>query len=220
MKSLGDSVDTSKVSDDDLDKLLGSINASFSTSMPLAAPVASIDDSDPLAALSRDLGIDLSTPVAMPSTPSASLGDGAALSASPSVFTPSGISAGAAASSTPESPALLSRNGLPAATATQQQQHINVRPTTPRPQLAQQQKSTASTHTTPQHTPVLGNMQSRPQLAQAPQQRNLASATASSPISTGPNTPTPQQQQPHQPRPSRPLNQTSVTPRPGSKPRA
>ncbi|KAJ2706930.1 hypothetical protein FB645_001225 [Coemansia sp. IMI 203386] len=219
MKSLGDSVDTSKVSDDDLDKLLGSINASFSTSMPLAAPVASIDDSDPLAALSRDLGIDLSTPVAVPSTPSASLGDGAALSASPSVFTPSGISAGAAASSTPESPALQSRNGLSAATATQQQ-HINVRPTTPRPQLAQQQKSTASTHTTPQHTPVLGNMQSRPQLAQTPQQRNLASATASSPISTGPNTPTPQQQQPQQPRPSRPLNQTSVTPRPGSKPRA
>ncbi|KAJ2883871.1 hypothetical protein FB639_002077, partial [Coemansia asiatica] len=73
MKSLGDTVDTSKVSDDDLDKLLGSINASFATNIPLAASVASVDGTDPLAALSRDLGIDLSTPVAIPSTPTASL---------------------------------------------------------------------------------------------------------------------------------------------------
>ncbi|KAJ2837850.1 hypothetical protein J3B02_006397, partial [Coemansia erecta] len=106
MKSLGDTVDTSKVSDDDLDKLLGSINASFATNIPLAASVASVDGTDPLAALSRDLGIDLSTPVAIPSTPTASLGDAVTLSTGSSTFTPSGIGAGAAASPIPASPAL------------------------------------------------------------------------------------------------------------------
>ncbi|KAJ2856516.1 hypothetical protein FB639_006101, partial [Coemansia asiatica] len=71
-------------------------------------------------------------------------------------------------------------------------------------------------------------MQSRPQMPQTPQQRNLASASpaaASSPISAGPSAPASQLQQqhshphPHQSRPPRPQNPTSTTHRPVGKPR-
>ncbi|KAJ2360010.1 hypothetical protein IW150_007626, partial [Coemansia sp. RSA 2607] len=91
MKSLGDNVDTSKVSDEDLDKLLGSISAGFSSSTPSAPVVSSVNSSEALAALSRDFGIDLSTPVGLRSSASGSLGDIASLSAGSSAFTPTPI---------------------------------------------------------------------------------------------------------------------------------
>ncbi|KAJ2452924.1 hypothetical protein EV183_002593 [Coemansia sp. RSA 2336] len=58
MRSLSDSVDTSKVSDDELNKLLGSINADFSSNLALPSTQANASENDPLAALGRDLGID------------------------------------------------------------------------------------------------------------------------------------------------------------------
>ncbi|KAJ2758505.1 hypothetical protein IWQ56_005982, partial [Coemansia nantahalensis] len=60
VKSLGDSVDTSKVSDDDIDKLLGSINADFSASLALpSAPARAANSTDPLALLNHTFGIGL-----------------------------------------------------------------------------------------------------------------------------------------------------------------
>ncbi|KAJ2161574.1 hypothetical protein GGF46_001344 [Coemansia sp. RSA 552] len=59
MKSLSNSVDTTRVSDVDIDKLLGSISASFTADGSAAGMPVSTPDIDPLAALSRDLGIDL-----------------------------------------------------------------------------------------------------------------------------------------------------------------
>ncbi|KAJ1752681.1 hypothetical protein LPJ79_001067 [Coemansia sp. RSA 1821] len=58
MRSLGDSVDTSKVSDDEINKLLGSINADFSSNLALPSTQTNTSENDPLAALGRDLGID------------------------------------------------------------------------------------------------------------------------------------------------------------------
>ncbi|KAJ1771349.1 hypothetical protein LPJ74_002389 [Coemansia sp. RSA 1843] len=69
MKSLGDSVDTSKVSNEDIDKLLGSLNVNFPPGMALPGTSTSrAADVDPLASLGRDLGIDLSTSVSLPPT--------------------------------------------------------------------------------------------------------------------------------------------------------
>ncbi|KAJ2710267.1 hypothetical protein H4R19_003834, partial [Coemansia spiralis] len=60
VKSLGDSVDTSKVSDVDIDKLLGSLNADFSTSLGLPSVSAgAANGADPLALLSHTFGIGL-----------------------------------------------------------------------------------------------------------------------------------------------------------------
>ncbi|KAJ2778413.1 hypothetical protein H4R18_004605 [Coemansia javaensis] len=59
VRSLGDSVDTSKVSDDDINKLLGSINADFSAGLALPGVPAGIPGADSLGLLSRNLGIGL-----------------------------------------------------------------------------------------------------------------------------------------------------------------
>ncbi|KAJ1962326.1 hypothetical protein GGI12_002707, partial [Dipsacomyces acuminosporus] len=61
MKSLDSTVDTSKVSNDDIDKLLGSIGVSIPNNLSIPSVSSAAPGSDPLAALSRDLGIDLTS---------------------------------------------------------------------------------------------------------------------------------------------------------------
>ncbi|KAJ2699270.1 hypothetical protein H4218_002746 [Coemansia sp. IMI 209128] len=68
MRSLDDSVDVSKVSSDDIDKLLGSIGADFSTNGARTGVPVSATNVDPLASLSLDLGLDLSAPTSLPSS--------------------------------------------------------------------------------------------------------------------------------------------------------
>ncbi|KAJ2661416.1 hypothetical protein IWW48_002399 [Coemansia sp. RSA 1200] len=69
MRSLSGSVDTSHVSNEDIDKLLGSINVNFPSDMVIpGSSTGNGADNDPLASLSRDLGIDLSTSVSLPRT--------------------------------------------------------------------------------------------------------------------------------------------------------
>ncbi|KAJ2815286.1 hypothetical protein GGI24_006104, partial [Coemansia furcata] len=66
MRSLDDSADIPKVSSDDIDKLLGSINVDFSASGVRSGVSASAPNVDPLASLSLDLGLDLSAPASLP----------------------------------------------------------------------------------------------------------------------------------------------------------
>ncbi|KAJ2018052.1 hypothetical protein GGI06_002782, partial [Coemansia sp. S85] len=68
MRSLDDSVDVSKVSSDDIDKLLGSIGADFSTNGVRTEVPVSATNVDPLASLSLDLGLDLNAPTSLPSS--------------------------------------------------------------------------------------------------------------------------------------------------------
>ncbi|KAJ2396340.1 hypothetical protein GGI05_001169, partial [Coemansia sp. RSA 2603] len=224
MKSLGDNVDTSKVSDEDLDKLLGSISAGFSSSTPSAPVVSSVNSSEALAALSRDFGIDLSTPVGLRSSASGSLGDIASLSAGSSAFTPTPITHSSSAvvpGSTPmAAPATASLSARPGQFPTmgQQQQQLAMRPVTGRPpppsSSQHQQHRPVSTHSTPQHTPLLGVGPVRP--AGGQQSRTASMSGVTTPGSTGSSTPTPTTLQVQ--RPQRPQNMGVSTPRPGVRP--
>ncbi|KAJ1724460.1 hypothetical protein LPJ53_001301 [Coemansia erecta] len=232
MKSLGDNVDATKVSDEDLDKLLGSISAGFSSGMP-SAPVASgSSGSDALAALSRDFGIDLSTPVAMRgSAAGGPLGDVAGLAAGGSAFTPTPIAhsnSAVVAGSTPVAgPATASLSARPGQfSAMGQQQQLAMRPVAGRPphppsshqpQQQHQQHRPVSAHSTPQHTPLLGVGPGRPAGGQPqhPQQRTASASGVTTPVSTGASTPTPSAH-PAQ-RPPRPQNMAAA-PRPGARP--
>ncbi|KAJ2778166.1 hypothetical protein GGI15_004261, partial [Coemansia interrupta] len=221
MKSLGDNVDTAKVSDEDLDKLLGSISASFSSSMPSAPAVSGVSGSEALAALSRDFGIDLSTPVGLRPSTSGPLGDMAGLSAGGSAFTPtpivhsnSAMVSGSTPMAGPVAASLSARPGQFSAMG-QQQQQLAMRPVAGRPHppptsSQQQQQRPLSAHSTPQHTPLLGVGQGRP--AGVQQQRTASASGVTTPVSTGASTPTPTTHQTQ--RPQRPQNVAAATPRP------
>ncbi|KAJ1935848.1 hypothetical protein GGF37_005838, partial [Kickxella alabastrina] len=169
MKSLGDIKDAPKVTDDELNKLLGSINVSFSSSMPMGSNMSSVSDSDSLAALGRDLGIDLSSPVPMStSTPLAAMGDGLSLSS----FTPSmthGASQGMfGMQHTPSMPGSPGMAGHMARSSPSVSQQVQFRPATPRP------------------SPLLQRPMSNPQAArrpppsQTPQPQTATTATSKS----------------------------------------
>ncbi|KAJ2065619.1 hypothetical protein GGI17_000163 [Coemansia sp. S146] len=66
MRSLDDSVDVSKVSSEDIDKLLGSINVDFSANGGRSGVSTSASNVDSLASLSLDLGLNLSAPTSLP----------------------------------------------------------------------------------------------------------------------------------------------------------
>ncbi|KAJ2486226.1 hypothetical protein EV174_001246 [Coemansia sp. RSA 2320] len=67
MKSLGGPVDATKVSSEDIDKLLGSINVDFSSGAALSGALVSSSSIDPLAAFSIDIGVDLKASVSLSS---------------------------------------------------------------------------------------------------------------------------------------------------------
>ncbi|KAJ2747831.1 hypothetical protein GGI20_000126 [Coemansia sp. BCRC 34301] len=95
MRSLNDSVDVSKVSSDDIDKLLGSISVDFSSSGARPGASGSVSNIDPLASLSMDLGIDLSASMSLPSTSLSTVASEPMFTLNPSaVISNSGISAG------------------------------------------------------------------------------------------------------------------------------
>lgn len=204
MKSLsgGGAVDTTgKVTNDDLDKILGSIGMGFSSGTPVAGlSTTSASNGDPLEALSRDFGIDLK-PTAGTLAPT--------MSATP--LTPNALEKGRSNSQLQSKSRAVSMSSMPNASG------VNSSTVTAQPIQDKQNKPVGGP--TPASTPMAPNQQQKPistttttsataKLQTIPQKTQ--SATRPSPVAGG----GPHQPSPHvTPRPYTP-SQNSNTPRP------